>query len=258
MQARRGIRIVLMLRRFLGLRLDVELAFEPDLLFVIHGQVQEFGEVIQLAFHVRVPQRRVTFASAPEHVTGAAQFVRDFQRLLHLRGGKGEGVGVATGGRAMHEPRIGEQIGRAPEQFDAGALLLFFQHFDHRVEIRVGLAQVFAFRRDVAVVEGVKRRAELFDELEGRPGAVLGVGHGVRPVVPRADGCAHAEGVGQRVAEGVPVHHGEAELFLHGFALDHLGGVVMFERQWISGFGPFEFDFRNVLKRGLHDSIIPS
>jgi len=29
----------------------------------------------------------------------------------------------------------------------------------------------------------------------------------------------------------------------HGFAFDDFGGVVMFEGQWISGFGSFVSDF---------------
>ena len=105
-QARGGVGIVLMLGRFLGLRLDVELAFEADLLLVIDGHVQELGEMFQLALHVGVQQRGVTFAAAPEDVADAAEFVRDFHRLLHLGGGIGEDVGIAARGRAVHEARI--------------------------------------------------------------------------------------------------------------------------------------------------------
>ena len=42
-QARRRVRIILVLRRFLRLGLDVELAFETQLLLVRHRQVQEPG-----------------------------------------------------------------------------------------------------------------------------------------------------------------------------------------------------------------------
>ena len=48
------------------------------------------------------------------------------------------------------------------------SLLLVLQHLgDDLVEIVVGLAQVRAFGRDVAVVEAVERDAELLHELEG-------------------------------------------------------------------------------------------
>ena len=158
-QARRRVGIVLMLGRFFRLGLDVELAFEADLLFVIHGQVQEFGQMLLFAFHVRVEQRRVAFAPAPERVAFAAEFVRDFHRLLHLRGGKGENVGVAARARAVNEARIGKQVRRAPEQFDAGAFLFLLQNLGDGVEVLVRLGKCLAFRRDIAVVECVKRRA---------------------------------------------------------------------------------------------------
>ena len=126
-QAGGGVGIVLMLGRLLGLWLDVELAFEADLLFVIHRQMQQFGEVLQFALHVGVQQRHVAFAAAPEHVAFAAQFVRDFHGLLDLRGGKGKDLGVAAGARAVHVTGIGKQVRGAPEQFDARALLLLLQ-----------------------------------------------------------------------------------------------------------------------------------
>ena len=84
-----------MLGRFLRLRLDVELAFEADLLGVVDRHVQEPGEVVELALHVGVPEVLVAFAAAPEHVAIAAELVRHFERLLHLGGGEGEHLGVA-------------------------------------------------------------------------------------------------------------------------------------------------------------------
>ena len=94
-EAGRRVGIVLMLGRLLRLRLDVELAREADLLGVVDGHVQEAGEVLELALHVGVPQILVAFAAAPERVAGAAELLGDFERLLHLRGGEGERLGVA-------------------------------------------------------------------------------------------------------------------------------------------------------------------
>ena len=37
--------------------------------------------------------------------------------------------------RAVHVAAVAEQVGRAPEQLDAGALLLFLEHLDDRVEV---------------------------------------------------------------------------------------------------------------------------
>ena len=162
-----GVEIVLVLGRLLGLGLDVELAGEADLLGVIDGHVHEAGQVVQLALHVGVPEGLVAFAAAPEHVARPAEFLGHFQGLLDLGGGKGEGVGVAACGRAVHVARIAEQVGRAPEQLDAGPLLLLLDDLDDGVEVLVGLGQRLALGGDVAVVEAEERGAELLHELEG-------------------------------------------------------------------------------------------
>ena len=55
-QAGGGVGVVLVLGRLHRLRLDVKLALEADLLLVLDGHVEERGQVIQLAFHVGVPE----------------------------------------------------------------------------------------------------------------------------------------------------------------------------------------------------------
>ena len=52
-----GVRVVLVLGRFLRLRFDVELPGEPDRLLVIDSHVQEAGEMFQLPLHVGVQKR---------------------------------------------------------------------------------------------------------------------------------------------------------------------------------------------------------
>ena len=118
------VEIVLMLGRLLGLGLEIELALEADLLGIVDGHVHERGQVIQLALHVGVEQVLIAFAAAPEDIAGPAQLLGHFERLLDLGGGVGEGVGIGAGGGAVHVARIGEQVGRAPQQLDAGPLLL--------------------------------------------------------------------------------------------------------------------------------------
>ena len=127
-----GVGIVLMLGRLFRLGLDVELALEADLLGVVDRHVQELGEVVELALHVGVPEILVAFAAAPEDVAGAVEFLGDFEGLLHLRRGVGEDLGVAARGRTVHVARIAEQVGRAPEQLDAGPLLFFLEHLRRR------------------------------------------------------------------------------------------------------------------------------
>ena len=138
-QARRRVGIVLVLGRFLRFWLDVELALEPDLLLVIHRQMQKRSQMLLLALHVGVEQRHVALAPAPERVALAAQLMSDFHGLLHLRRGIGKHIRIAAGARAMRITRMRKRVGRAPQQLDAGALLLFLEDFGDGVEIPVRL-----------------------------------------------------------------------------------------------------------------------
>ena len=96
-----------------------------------------------------------------------------------------------------------------------------------------------AFGGDVAVVEAVERRAELLEELEGHPHAVLGVLERIVARLPRADHGAGAERVAAGPAERVPVGHAEAEVVLHRLAFDHFVGVVTAEGERVLGLGTF-------------------
>ena len=106
--AARDVEIVLVFRRLLRLRLDQELTLEADALGVIDRQVQERSKVVLFAFQIGVEQRLVALAPAPENIVLAAEFLGDFERLLHLRGGIGEDVGVGIRGGAGKKPRIAE------------------------------------------------------------------------------------------------------------------------------------------------------
>ena len=135
-----------------------------------------------------------------------------------------------------------EQAGRAPEQLHAGALLLFLEDLDDGIEVAVGLPQVLAFRRDVAVVEGIEGGTELFEEFEGDPHARLSHLDGVGAVLPRANGGADAEHVTKLAANSVPVGDGEAEMVLHRLPGDKFLGVVVLEGERVLGARPFVLD----------------
>src|SRR5262249_49176581 len=124
----------------------------------------------------------------------------------HLRSGKSKHVGVAAGRGAVDKSRIGKEIGRSPQQFDAGAFLFLFKNFHNGVQILVGLNQSLAFGRYVPVMEGVKGGAELFYELERHSRPVLGVRDRVGPIVPGPNRGSNAEWVPTGAAEGVPIH----------------------------------------------------
>ena len=155
---------------------------------------------------------------------------------------------LQTRARPAHETRIGKQIRRAPEQFDAGAFLLLFEDRHDRVEIAVGLGQIVPFRRDVAVVEGEIGRAQLLDELNRHPRALLRVGDGIGAVVPRAQHRAHAERIPAGAAERVPIDHRKAQVIAHRLALDHFVRVVMLESQRILRFRAFVADVFNFIE----------
>ena len=148
----------------------------------------------------------------------------------------------------MHETRIAEQIRRAPQELDAGALHFLLERLDDRIEVGVRLAQVLAFGRHIAVVEAVVRDAELFHELESDLDALGGHLHRFGAVFPRPFGAPRAKRIAAHAAEGVPVADGEAQVLLHRLAFDHLIGVVVAKSERVLRVGPFEFERGDVGK----------
>ena len=199
-QAGGGVRIVLVLGGFLGLGLDVEGAFEADGFFVRDSHVKEFGEMLDFAFEIGVEQSGIAFAAAPENVAFAAEVVSDFESFLHLSPGVGEDVGVATCGCAVHVARVDEKAGGAPEELDAGALLLFLEDLGNFVEGFVAFLEGAAFRRDVSIVKRVEGRAELFTELEETAHSLFRVLNRAVAHFPRTLGAAPAEHIRARPA----------------------------------------------------------
>ena len=67
-QASSSIGIILVFGRFLGLGLNVELAFEADLFLVVYRHVEKCGQMIHLAFELGIPECGISFPSSPEGV----------------------------------------------------------------------------------------------------------------------------------------------------------------------------------------------
>ena len=158
--------VVLVLGRLHGLGLDQELALEAELVLVLDDEVEEAGELIALAPQVGVEQRVVALAAAPQDVVLAAEALGDLEHVLDLRRGVGEHLGIGVGRGARLVARVGEQVGGAPQQPDAGPLLVAERVVDEGVEVGPERREGRALGRDVAVVEAVVRRAELREELE--------------------------------------------------------------------------------------------
>ena len=137
------------------------------LVLVLDDEVQEPGELVALAPEVRVEQRVVALAAAPQDVVLAAEALRDLEHVLDLRRGVGEHLGVGVGRGAALVARVGEQVGRAPQQLGAGPLLVAERVVGQRVEVGPELREARALGRDVAVVEAVVAATpSLLEELE--------------------------------------------------------------------------------------------
>lgn len=115
--------VVLVLRGLTGLGLDEQLEVGADGLLVVHGHVQEAGQVVQLAPDVSVQDGLVALAAAPEHVVHTAQAVGHLHGLLHLGAGPREDVRVGGGRGALGVSPVREQVGGTPQQLDARLLL---------------------------------------------------------------------------------------------------------------------------------------
>ena len=179
--------------------------------------------------------------------------LRNLEHLLHLTRRIGKGIRIAAGCGAVHEARVTEEVGRAPKQLDARALLFRLEHRHHGVEIVVALLQRGALRRDVAIVEAVKRRAQFLEKLNKHTRAVLRIGHIIRARFPRADRRARPERVIAHPAHRVPIRDAEAQVLLHRFAFDHLVGVVMLESQRVPRIRALVFDLLYVREKFSHE-----
>ena len=158
---RRGVVVVLVLRRLHRLGLDQERPLEPDRVLVLGDEMQEPGELVALALEVRVEERVVALAAAPQDVVRATEALGHLEHVLDLGGGIGEHLGIGVRRRTRLVARVGEQVGGAPQQPDAGArgVLLGLTH--HRLQIRAGLRERSTFRSDIAIVEAVKKFGRL-------------------------------------------------------------------------------------------------
>ena len=131
---RRDVVVVLVLGRLARLRLEEDRPGEADALLVLDDHRQEPGELVELLAEVGVEQRVVALATAPQHVVVTTEAVRRLQAMGDLGGGVGEQLGVRVRRRPGLVARVGEEVGRAPQELDAGALLVVGGDVDHLVE----------------------------------------------------------------------------------------------------------------------------
>ena len=247
-----AVEVVLVFGGFVGFGLDEDGAFVADFVFVFNDHVEEATELVDLLGHFGVEEGFVAFASAPEYVVFAVEFVGGFDAVFYLGGGVGEYFWIGVGACAGHVAWVAEKVGGAPEEFDAGFVHFGLEFVGDVVEVVVGLGEGGAFGGDVFVVEAVVGDAHFFDEFESDVYFLLGLGHEVGALVPGATECAVSEYVGAGPAEGVPPADGGAEVFFHGFAKDDFVCVVVAEGEGIGGVGAFVFDLVYVCEVFAH------
>ena len=154
--------------------------------------------------------------------------------MLDLGGGVSEHLRVWIRGRPGLEAAVGEQVGRAPEQLDARALLIAKRIVGEGIKIGAKLGEAGAFRRDVDVVEAVVGRAHLGEELE-RDGHLLSRAcHLVGGDQPRPIQRSAAEHVPSVPGERVPEAHARPEMVFHPLTENHSVRLVHLERKRVS------------------------
>ena len=244
------VEVVLMFSRLLGLRLDVEVTREAVGAAVVAGQGQELTEIVQLQSHVGVDEGIVALAAAPEDVAGSAQLDGGVNACLDLTGGDGVHVGGGGGSRARHEHLVTEHIGGDPQGLDARSVLLLQQVVGHDLQIPHGLGQSLTLGSHVHVVEAVELDTQLLHEVEGE--VHLGLVHlNARLTEGLVHGVA-AEHISARGIAGVPPAHSEAEMLVHGLAVDDAVLVVVAEGEGVSGLGALKGDGVDVVVHGLY------
>lgn len=150
------------------LRLGFNEVHTPEALFttVVAGHRQKLGKVFFLTLHIGVEQAHISFASAPEYIVGAAEGDGGIDCIfdLHTRVSRGGKIGI--GGRAIHIARIGEDVGRTPEELDAGGPLAGLHRWNQRSKALLDFEDG-TIANDIGVVEAIEGGAEFAREFKG-------------------------------------------------------------------------------------------
>ena len=114
-QARRCVRVILVLGRLLRFRLNIKLACKANRFLVIHCHMQKPGQVIQLAFHIRVEHGLVVFTASPERIAFTTKIMRHFHGLFDLRSRHRKHFHIWACRCSLIVSRVREQIRGAPQ-----------------------------------------------------------------------------------------------------------------------------------------------
>ena len=102
----RRVEVILMLGRLFWLWLKQELPLETDRLRMLVSHVHEASQMVQFAFHVSIVRAHVAFATAPEYIVLATQFIGNFESLLNLSTSVSKHICIRACCRSVHVPRM--------------------------------------------------------------------------------------------------------------------------------------------------------
>ena len=106
--------IILMRRWLFRLRLNQELSFKADILFVINRHVQKTGKLLLLVLHVRIQEGVISFTSAPEYIVFATKLMCGINCSFYLGGSVGEHMCIRVGGCPQGIAGVTEEVCCSP------------------------------------------------------------------------------------------------------------------------------------------------
>ena len=101
----------------LGLRFNVKITFETGRTGIVHSQSHKISHVVEFKLHVGIKECFISFASAPENVTGSAEFNCCINCVFDLRCGISKNIGVRRSAGTVHVSGVVKAVGGTPKQF---------------------------------------------------------------------------------------------------------------------------------------------
>mmetsp|Transcript_9678 Transcript_9678/g.27668 ORF Transcript_9678/g.27668 Transcript_9678/m.27668 type:complete len:203 (+) Transcript_9678:1106-1714(+) len=158
----------------------------------------------------------------------------DLDRLLGLRCRKCHHLRIGACRRAVHIPRVLEELGRPPQDAFASLALKLLCQGDNLVEVGVCLCPRGPFWSNIPVVEAPVVHPELLEELKVGTHPPLCHFHGRQAgVLPWPVLCWGPKGVGAVTPEGVPESNAEAQPIPHALPHYELISIVVPEGQGV-------------------------
>ena len=235
--------IVLMFGRFHRFRFDQERTFETTGTGIVASQRQHLCQVFFFSLLIRVQQRHITFATAPEYIVLSAEFDRSVDSVFDLYGSTGNYIEIGVGSRTVHITCMAEYVGSTPQQFDTGFSLFLFGISDDLFQIGFIFLDRSSFVAKVYIVEAIVFDTHFLHEFETCIHFIFSSFYGCCSVIPRERFGRTAELVATLCAQSVPPSHGEFQPVFHFFAQYLFFRIVVTVSHRVFTLFTFEFNF---------------